>query len=124
MVLGSHWRMKPLVLTKAGISKGPQKVAFHHAPGATVLSNRSGIFLWQPGTRSGDWQDAIDMTTAVQCSHNICVTIGLPRAAPSATAMYDQAVHALMDVFHALYSIDASFLIYVFPTKAQNNPQA
>ena len=97
---------------------------FHHAPGATVLSNQAGTFLRQPGTRSGDCQEAIDVTTAVHRFHHTFVTISLPRCAPPSTEVFDQAVNALLDVLSAVGSFDASILLYVLPTTAHNNPQA
>ena len=38
--------------------------------------------------------------------------------------MYDYALTSLIDVLRLLVSWDSSSLIYVFPTKARNNPQA
>ena len=124
MVLGSCWHMTSPAVARVGIPKGPGKIAFHHAPGATVLYTRSGTFLQQPGTRSGNCQEAVDVTAEVQCFHSPYITIGLPRVAPSAAEMYDQTIHALLDVFNVLWSIYTSFLIYVFLTKARNNLQA
>ena len=124
-VLGSCWHMKFPILACAGAPKGLKKVAFHHAPGVTVLLGQSGIFLCQPGTCSGDCQEAIDMTAEVQQFHSSTyITIGLPRAALLANETYNQTIHDLLDVFNLPWTIDASFLIYVFLTKVRNNSQA
>ena len=112
------------MVAKAGALKVPLNVAFQHAPGATALSTGSNTFLRQPGTRFGDCQDVIDVTAVVHRAHNTYVTIGLPGTAPPSNEMYDQAVLALLDVLNVLLSIDASLLLYVFPIKACNNPQA
>ena len=123
-ILGSRWHMKAPSAIKTGNHKGSPCVNFHHALGATVLSNQAGIFLKQPRTQSGDCQEAIDVTTAVRRSHNTYVTISLPRCAPPSIKVFDQAVNALLDVLQAAWSFDTSILLYVFPTTAHNNPQA
>ena len=64
-VLGSHWHMKAPLAIKAGDHKGSRRVNFHRAPGATVLSNQAGTFIRQPGTCSGNCQEAIAVTAAV-----------------------------------------------------------
>ena len=107
-----------------GDSKGPRRVAFHRAPGATVQSGRSGTFIRQPGNCSGDCQAIIDVTAEVYQSSSTYVTIGLPRSTPPSNEMYGYAIQALIDVLQVLVSQDSSSLIYVFPTKARINPQA
>ena len=66
----------------------------------------------------------VTVRNAVHRAHNTYVTIDLPRTTPPSNKMYDQAIHVLLDVLNVLWSTDASFLIYVFMTKAWNNPQA
>ena len=88
-VLGSRWHMKAPLALKMGNHKGIRRVNFHYAPGAKVLSYQAGTFLRQPGTRSGDCQEAIGVTTAVHRSHHTYVTISLPRCAPPSNEVFD-----------------------------------
>ena len=125
-VLGSRWQLKmpTSISSKVDISKGPRRVAFHHAPGATVQSGRSGTFLRQPGNCSGDCQAIIDVTAEVHRLSNTYIAIGLPRTTPPSKEMYEYAIHALIDVLKILCSQDSTSSLYVFPTKARKNPQA
>ena len=47
-----------------------------------------------------------------------------PPPLPPNNEMYDYALTSLMEVLRRLVNYDSSSLLYVFPTKARNNPQA
>ena len=124
--LVQRWQMeKPLSSSDTvGDPKGPCRVAFHRASGATVQSGHSGTFLWQPGNYSGDCQAIIDVTAEVHRTSTTYITIDLPRSIPPSNEICDNAIRSLIDVFRVLVSQDSSSVIYVFPTKARKNPQA
>ena len=67
-------------------------------PYLQALAHPSG----NPGTRSGDCQDVVDVTAAVHRAHNTYVTNSLPQTAPPSNEMHNQAVHALLDALNAL----------------------
>ena len=89
-----------------------------------MRSGRSGTFLRQLGNCSGDCQAIIDVPAEVHRSSNTYITIGLPRTNPPSNEMYDDAIHALIDVLKILCTHNPTSIIYVFPTKPPNNPQA
>ena len=112
-VLGLRWQMKKPFSSPStnGDSKGPRKVAFHRAPGATVQSGSSGTFIRQAGNCSGDCQAIIDVTAEVHRSSSIYVTTGLPRSTPPSNEIYDYAIQSLIDVLRVLVTQDSSNLI-------------